>query len=320
LTCVGARFRGPVNFGSLRCEGPGWFNYAWFENKETVDFTFTYFGGSLSLETVNFAGPVDMYMAHISRGLILRNAEFQQGLTLYAATTERLVLGEPGNEFSFSFDGRLDLREFTFRMISGSKQQAERFVRAQDPTTFSMFPYIQLEQHYRNIGDGAEARSIYYCARNDRRRFAKEANDSTNWTLGRRWSDSAYKWFVGYGVKPARLLSLIFIFTLLGMIVYWPDYALVPVESTVPSGGEAPPGGEFGTSFTEKVTSRLAYSVDLLVPSANVYGITFGELGISEGLSPNGRLPQLYAGLHQTIGYLLIGLFIAIYTGVLRRF
>jgi hypothetical protein len=227
---------------------------------------------------------------------------------------------QPGNEFSFSFDGRLDLREFTFRMISGSKQQAERFVRAQDPTTFSLFPYIQLEQHYRNIGDGAEARSIYYCARNDRRRFAKEANDSTNWTLGRRWSDSAYKWFVGYGVKPARLLSLIFIFTLLGMIVYWPDYALVPVESTVPSGGEAPPGGEFGTSFTEKVTSRLAYSVDLLVPSANVYGITFGELGISEGLSPNGRLPQLYAGLHQTIGYLLIGLFIAIYTGVLRRF
>ena len=267
--------------------------------------------------------PIDFRMVVIGKSLKYDGAVFSGGISLNGATTKRLVVGEfPNDEFSIA-PRKVDLRGFTFEEFIGSKYQAVALLQAQAPETFSASPYIQLEQYYRNIGDEVAARDMYYRARHNLRRNAMAPNGITEWSYSRQMADWCYKWMVGYGVRPWRLFAMFCYFVFVGTVLFWPDHALVEVQATPTEAQSAAPRAYEGSSaYTPeaKLADRLLYSLDLLVPTANVLGFDVGDFGVSGRWAPNGSTYETYALFHATAGYVLIALFILMYTGALRRF
>ncbi len=303
LICDETVFGEAGSFNGAQVEGSAHFSKASFQNeKHCIDFRNVIVGKDLKFDGATFSG----------------------GVSLNGATTKQFVIGEsPNDHFPFRV-GRVDIRSFTFEKFVGSKHQAVTLLKAQAPEAFSAFPYVQLEQYYRDLGDEDEARQMYYRARVDLRRNAKAPSGVTEWPYSRRMADWCLRWFIGYGVRPSRLLALFFAFIIMGTLVFWPDKSLVLVHETSAEAQSTGPDvyrEPLSYPFGAKLTDRLLYSLDLFVPTANVLGLTVGDFGVSSvRAAPNGSLYQTYAICHQTAGYVFIALFLLIYTGALRRF
>jgi hypothetical protein len=323
LYCDGAQFQGAVTFNSLQCGGVASFPKADFRSDETTNFSYASFGNHLLFQNADFAGSVRLDAAHVSQALVLTGARFQQSVSLNSARAAILVLED---EFPFELQVALDLRGFTFEKYIGVREGARRFVQAQDPTAFSMDPYLQLEQYYRSSGDDVEANRTYYAGRHAFRENAKMVYGSTRWSKDRMLRDWVLKWFTGYGVKPFRVFLPLFALLWIGVLVFWPDDALKINNAPTPTGsGELStiatlPSEEQSLSvFMQKLGTRLAFSGDLLMPTISFQGVSLFEVEASEKPEPQGALPEAYAPAHQLAGQLLILLFVATLLGYTRR-
>lgn len=302
LEYTDALFKAGACFNRVECKGFGRFDRTRFESEDQVDFGFTHFRYGLDFKDAYFAGPVALTFARISQALNLSAARFQQELTLYGTTTGLLMLGET-HPFEIERRG-LDLRGCTFERFHGSKEVGERFAQAQDPTKFSRDPYLQLEKYYSSIGDEAEAKNTHYRGRSVLRQNAKDENGSTEWTLGKNVSDLFLKVFTGYGVKTNRVIIAIFAVLVIGGMVFSLDEIF-----SLPTALVARPSAT-STASTPTVVDRLAYSVDQFIPVVSMQ--------IKQKWEPGNQWYQAYAVVHAIAGWLLIPLFLASWSGLVR--
>jgi uncharacterized protein YjbI with pentapeptide repeats len=340
LYCRNASFEGEANFNLLKCGGDGGFDDAYFG--EAVSFTYASLGDHLLFQNARFGGAVDLAAAQISQDLVFTGSRFEGKVSFSGATARRLVLDssvpDPSvteQPFPFS-ENSLNLRGFTFKDYAGTKAQATRLANTQDRATFSMDPYLQLEELYRSSGDEVDARKIYYAGRCAFRKNAKDEHGSTKWPKPRKWRDWWLKWLTGYGVKAWRAILPMVALVIFGMFVFLPNDALEVEGSSTPGrlkienpstptpGGEtfivsALPNKQNQETAVSHLWERFAYSADLALPTISLQGVSLLELNAARGLVPHGLVPEVYAVFHQIAGQLLILLFIATLLGYTRR-
>jgi hypothetical protein len=296
LYCHEANFKGSINFDRLRCEGNAKFADARF-GTGGVNFRSTYFGNQLNLERAQVEGPVDLSASRILQNLVLTGAQFQQKVTLYDASIGVLMLDS--EVFPFR-QGTLDLRECTFSRFWGPEgkleERAMEFSNAQDPTTFTRDPYLQLEKYYESVNKDSLVRRIYYQGRLALRENAKKQNGSAKWSLSNNFTDWLLKWLTGYGVRTWRLLVPIFFFIVLGMVVFWPHGALRP---------------EASNGLMQHLFDRFAFSTARFLPVVNLYA--------ADKWQPNSLWRQVYVFFHSLFGWILVPLLIASFAGIVRR-
>jgi hypothetical protein len=309
LECQEAVFHGGATFHALRCEGNGFFRQAQFGRVEagtnpTNDCRYAFFGKTLDYNGAQVYGPLALDATHIGDTLFLRDATFHTIVSLNGVTMKGLMVGNV-NPFA---SGTVDLHECSFDSFRGTKAQWKALVAAQAPDTFSRDPYLQLERYYQKIGDDQEARAIYYAGRCAQRAAAKRANTNVQWSWPKRMNEGLLQWLTGYGVKTWRLMIWIALVIAVGVGVFWSDQALARKPLATAPAAQAdltPPHGP------QKLLQRFQYSLELFIPVI--------KLGVAERWQPTPLWRDIYAFVHQLLGWLLVPLFVASISGIVRK-
>jgi uncharacterized protein YjbI with pentapeptide repeats len=244
----------------------------------------------------------------------------------------------------------LTLGGTTFTRFHGSPypqlrdQLALRLAGGQNVAEFSRDPYLQLETYYRKEGNEAEARDIYREGRNAYRRNARDKDGNIQWNTLKDKTDLLWKLSTGYGVVIWRLLTISFLFLLLGTLIFYlpdntdlPDHVDVSLADFPTVFATLPPQTVFGASvadtsfqitlpdhaleraskstdskpWQDELLYRAGYSVDLFLPLVNMH--------IDEKWEPNGSILQLYASIHAIVGWLVVPLLVAALAGIMKR-
>jgi hypothetical protein len=206
----------------------------------------------------------------------------------------------------------LNLTGTTFERFHGGPSEqlalrlALKLANEQDPTKFSLDPYLELRDHYLKIGNEARARDMRVRGYQALRENARKPDGRTRWTLRRRTAEQLLYRPTNYGYRiwPV-LLGLMFLFFVAGTGAFWPEDTLERVPGTkYDKPHEAP--------FAQKVFERFVYSVDLFIPALN---LRYEAMWV-----PQARwLPGwIYATAHSIVGWILIALFISWLTGVIK--
>lgn len=318
LECTGVHtaFQKHANFNRIKCEGSGRFDEAsFFCVDRATNFVLAHFGINLSFKGTRFARPVDFWLAHVERALILTAANFQQKVVLSGATVGQLEIRGDTSPFT---EDQLILRGYSFRSFVGEVSIAEKFVEAQDPAMFSKDPYTNLEKYYKDIGDDVQATRMYRKGRLDHRTNAIAAIGNTEWSKGEKLKDWFFKISTCYGVQTWRLLLPLILVFVLGTVLFWSDDALKPRTSISPVVLDGPvaqplPDNKNNTIdvLRPKIIYRPGYSLDLLLPVVN--------LRFEDQVEPGGPLLKAYASLQIIIGWILIPLLLASLAGIVGR-
>jgi uncharacterized protein YjbI with pentapeptide repeats len=337
-----AVFKDAVSLYGVRCAGDGRFDEARFEGTQEVDFGFSKFGGSASFWSSSFSGPLKLEAVEVTRELDLTAQQFRD-VSLYNAATEILALTYEGvgirytfprkqatldlrrftfrrllkrlrreqEEAALQFDAELDLRGFTFQRVRGSKEDALQFAKAQQHTVFSLDPYVQLEEYYEKVGKDAEARDVHYEGRHAMRRNAATSSEVT-WTFGRKVSDSFLRTLTGYGVRTGRVAWTIVVLLVVGAIVFsLGDFTPLGETLAVKSSATSASSGAAQNLSDSKPTvmDQISYSVDRFVPL---------NIGVEDSFEPRQLWSAGYSLIHAVAGWLLIPLFLASWSGLVR--
>jgi hypothetical protein len=212
----------------------------------------------------------------------LRDKQYSAGLNMTGTTFERFH-GGPNDRLT--------------------QKLALRLADMQDPTKFSIDPYLQLRNHYLKIGDEARAKEMRLWGFEALRENAWAPKGRTNWTL-RRWlgeyllyRPTSYGYRVWHVLLPALLL-----FFVVGTISFWPADALTPTSPEIRDPRESP--------FLNKALERSIFSLDLLIPAL--------DLRYEAMWMPKQLYGLAYAVIHSILGWVLIALLLAWLTGVIK--
>jgi hypothetical protein len=336
LRCDNATFAGKVNARGLKCNVVGCFNGATFECNE-VDFRSTHFGGDLDLRNATFFGRVRLGQSHLMQKLRLRGACFKGRVELYNATIRiieilddrewRSILAElKGRDnyevhkpalqddslelaekviFPFKEAKSLDLSDISFERFHGgpdkelARNLALRFVEEQDPMRFSRDPYLQCESYYKHIGDEVEAKKMHYKGHCAFRDSATNRESPAGWTGKQSAWDLFLSVSTGYGLQAWRLLVPLALILMVGTFVF-------------ASGGTLLEKSDLTTVVSPNFSlwHGFAYSFDLVIPV-----LTFPP---ADQWAPNGLWREIFAVFLVIVGWLLVPLMIAAWSGIVR--
>jgi hypothetical protein len=207
----------------------------------------------------------------------------------------------------------LNLTGTTFARFHGgpndrlAQKLALKLANKQDPTKFSMDPYLQLRDHYLKIGDEARAREMRVQGYHGLRENAWQKEGRTSWTSKRWLAEYLLYRPTSYGYRVWHLLlpSLLLLF-IAGTIMFWPTEALSPTSPETKGPAEIPPN----SNFAAKVFERSVYSLDLLIPAL--------DLRYEAMWMPSQLHSLAYAIVHSILGWVLIALLLAWLTGVIK--
>jgi hypothetical protein len=207
----------------------------------------------------------------------------------------------------------LNLTGTTFERFHGgpterlARRLALKLANKQDPTKFSMDPYLQLRNHYRKIGDEARAREMRVQGYNGLRKNARQQKGRTSWTPKRWLAEYLLYRPTSYGYRVWHLLlPTLFLLFIAGTILFWPTEALSPTSPETKGPAEIPPN----SNFAAKAFERSVYSLDLLIPAL--------DLRYEAMWMPNQLHSLAYAIIHSILGWVLIALLLAWLTGVIK--
>jgi|SRR5829696_789905 len=304
-------FKNQASLYALRSKGEVNFFATQFQGTREAILSFSEFGSLIFADT-SISCPIRMDAVEVSRELDLTASEFREVL-LFNATTALLTLAYEQDDTTYTFPregASFDLRGFTFNRCNGEKE-ALRFAGAQKPSVFSVDPYVQLENYYERVGKDSEARDVHYQGRRAVRRNADKSSDVT-WTLGRKASDSFLRILTGYGVRTGRVAWAIIFFLVLGTIMFslgdftrWGEALyIVPSEPSVASGA-----AQNSSASKPTMVDQFSYSVDRFIPI---------NMGVEDRLEPRQPWSRVYSLIHVLAGWLLIPLFLASWSGLVR--
>jgi hypothetical protein len=211
----------------------------------------------------------------------------------------------------------LNLTSTTFERFHGgpsdklAKRLGLKLADKQDPTKFSIDPYLQLRNHYLKIGDENTAGAIRtsgYCAlrMNAWSHWCKQGG-RTAWSWKRWLAEVVLYWPTTYGHRVWHLILLtIGALLISGTLMFWSHGALSPASPEVDRPLEVPPD----RNYVEKLFQRSIYSLDLLIPALN---LRYEAMWIPDRLYALG-----YATIHSILGWILAALLIAWLSGVIK--
>ncbi len=314
-----ASFKRSADFEQLELAGVLQAGGAAFEDEQgTVTFNNLKAGGAVCFTNAVFAGAVDFKFSRIAGDLRFDGARFTHATTL--ASLEELKV-----EGSTSFgkakfagyaslkDGRfnaLDLAEVSwpereygawlwlngmgYQRISAGEDRSSwsnllaLVDRAAHRTAYSSDIYSSLAEFYHHEGYPREANQFLIA---QKRREREEALHGMAW-----WWSLFLDWFVGYGRSPQRALVWSASIVLAGMLVFRP-HRMEPRTTNLKTDHYSP----------------LWYSVDLFLPLI--------KLQDAELWKPrdNFRFARFWSRLHTMLGWALIPIAVAAWTGMLGK-
>ena len=211
--------------------------------------------------------------------------------------------------FSFKEGHGLNLTSINFERFHGgpheklAKRLALKFADDQDPTKFSIDPYLQLRNHYLKIGDETTATAVRIKGYHALCKNAFRRDGRTQWSSKRWITELLLYWPTSYGQRVWHLLlpsiALLFI---VGTLMFWQNGSLDSASPEIDKPVIAP--------LAEKASQRSIYSLDLLIPALDLR---------YEAMWVPARLPSLiYATVHSILGWILIALLLAWLTGIIK--
>ena len=211
----------------------------------------------------------------------------------------------------------LNLTGTTFDRFHGgpsdklARRLALKLANKQDPTKFSIDPYLQLRKHYLKIGDentaGVMRTSGYRALRKNAWRHWRNRGGRTAWSWKRWLAEIVIYWPTSYGHRIWHLLLLaIGSLFIVGTLIFWSHGALIAASPDTKGPLEVPPN----ENYVGKLFERSIYSLDLLIPALD---LRYEAMWI-----PSHWLAIAYATIHSIFGWVLAALLIAWLTGVIK--
>jgi hypothetical protein len=175
---------------------------------------------------------------------------------------------------------------------------------------FATQPYEQLESVYQRTGQDAEARKVALDRRRDVRRYG-------NLTGYRKASNLLLDKAIQYGYQTWRAILALAAVYIVAVVVFWAaahyGNLIVPLAET--SAGKAAPAATQCTP-TYPCFYPAGYAIDTVIPIINVHQATYWG---PNGHSPWGHVLTVFTWLCTCLGWALVTLTAAGYTGLVRN-
>lgn len=342
LSLAGSAFQGPVNFSAMKIGRAATFDQASFgaevnaaqmeidgvlnareshfnSRTGTVDFTSLKVAGDAFFTRATFAGPVTFQYAHLAENWRCEGTVFSNATAL--ANFEGMQVGATTSFAEGSFAGYVSFKDarlgalgftkvkwpvthldhpwlwlngMTYQRISaGSEKDSWNNLYNLVQSTarqsaYSADIYASLEDYYRRLGYPSQA-NLFFRAQKQRER--EEVLTGFAWA----WS-YFLDWFVGYGRSPQRAIFWSVAIVGIGCLVFRPE-RMEPQKS------------EYGA----RKYSAFWYSMDVYLPVIKLHD--------AEIWKPKEEcvLAHVWRRIHTALGWALIPIAIAAWTGMLSR-
>ena len=273
------------------------------KNENDIDLSFCFFGkniefrrfGILTISSHDNGYSIvhlSIESTKIGNSLILSEIKNEKKIlyiNVQNASTNELGIGKLNNSlFNFS---RFEFNSFSNEQSNGDEHEKESwkvFVKRQ--LIFSEDIYIQFEKYFRKKGEIKEANDIYYKGRCANRKALKNT-----WGFSYKIYDLILKYMIGYGVKNIRLFMLILIFLITGAAV---QYSYLQVGKIVD---------------IQVITKCFLYSMIKAFPFSGFKDFEFNYCNKPDFYY------NLYFIIHRIFGIIFIPLWIAGFTGILKK-
>lgn len=283
-----------ASFNNLKVGGTAWFTNAWFAG--TVDFRYSRFAGDLRLDGARFthatafAGFEGM---KVEGGTSFLRAQFAGYASLKDSRFNTLDLTSvrwPERDYG----EWLWLNGAAYQRISAGEERSSwsnllaLVNRAAHRSAYSTDIYASLAEFYQREGYPNEANQILIA---QKRREREEVLHGLAW-----WWSLFLDGFVGYGRSPGRALFWSICIVLVGMLVFRP-HRMEPRT----------------TNLKADVYSPFWYSVDLFLPLIKLQDADMWKP------KDHGTFVRFWSRLHTMLGWALIPIALAAWTGMLGK-
>jgi hypothetical protein len=206
-------------------------------------------------------------------------------------------------------ESSLTLIDTTFERFHGgpngelARRLALKFVEEQVPRRFSRDPYLQLERYYSGIGEEDDAVRMHRRGHSALRDNAKDYRNPgkegrVKWSWYKIWvTDFGLKYVTSYGTRAWLAVMYLIPLLLFGTLLFCGEETLL-AKSEI--------------SYVKDVSlgHSFAYTLDLLIPV-----LTFP---LTDTWVPSHKLGKIFSVIAVLAGWLLVPLFIAAWTGIIR--
>ena len=229
------------------------------------------------------------------------------------------------SEESWPQSGSLKLNGFNYKKISSNSpitsDQRLKWLRLQNQETFFPQPYEQLAQVLQTSGHEQAATEVLIGKQEDRRHYGNLNCISWwwNWFLG---------FFIDHGYHPYKALLFALVFVTLGTRLFSWGYSQNLISPSHIETFESPP-----TSASRQVAedypkfNPLIYSLDVFIPIMDLHQQNYWLPNANRGTEvplllfrcTTGSLLRWYFWIHIVWGWILTSLWVAGFTGLVRR-
>ena len=342
LSLAGSTFQGPVNFSAMKIGRAVTFDQANFSGevnaslmdvagvftaREThfnshtgaVNFASLKVNGDAFFTRATFAGPVTFQYAHFAENWRCEGSEFTNAAAL--ANFEAVQVGATTSFADASFAGYVSFKDarlgtlsfskikwptthldhpwlwlngMTYQRISAGTEKDswnnlyDLVQRTARHSAYSADIYTSLDDYYRRLGYPRQANMFFR---------AQKQREREEVLTGFAWAWSFFlDWFVGYGRSPQRAIFWSVAIVGIGCLVFRPE-RMEPQKS----------------EYSARKYSAFWYSVDVYLPVIKLHD--------AEIWKPKEEyvLAHVWRRIHTVLGWALIPIAIAAWTGMLSR-
>lgn len=279
-----------------------------FQTDGVLDFFGTRIASSVSFSGAEFQGNeengVNLQNANIGGTLQWRNVVVSPGTKLNLSQLKIGLLED--DDQSWPANGNLVLDGFSYDAIANVPLSTKRravwlkshleYLKRQAPDDFTLQPHRQLADILRKSGYEDNARDVLI----DMHKARREQGGFNKFGWVASW---ILQGAIGFGYRSHRTLLWALGFVILGAVLFNAAYRAGVLVSPKP---DAQPVTQF---------SAIGYSIDSFLPIINLHQ---EELWVPSGFGA-GRWIQYYYWIHICLGWALITLGVAGFTGLIRK-
>ena len=283
--------------------------------------------GSVSLgKGFQAEGKVSLFNAKINDALSIADEIKTEKMFIDLQFAKVRILNDA--EDNWPHKGRINLNNFVYETISHDSplddKKRLKWLRLQHlETNFSPQPYEQLAKVLRALGHEEAAINVLIAKQEDRRRYGNLS------IMGKIWN-RCLSFTIAHGYRPHQALALVFVFVLLGTFLFDRGYSQglispsrfdTKISTSTSNSIKIPQGYPKFNSFI--------YSLDLFLPIVDLRQKNYWQPNAKPGNQISRLMPlfkinwgsvvQYYFWLHILLGWTLTTLWVAGFTGLVRR-
>jgi hypothetical protein len=243
---------------------------------------------SMTVEDTIFQGTANFWAVTIKRDLNIRGAKFlnPEKMADFSGSNighDLLIKGSIWPASSSS----LMINDLSYQNIVPDDESSLDFIRR---SIYNEEAYEHLEDYYRRLGRGAEADSVYI-------EYRWKQTEKSPWY--ERIGSYLLKVLVGYGRRPWRTLLLSLIFIAVGTIIFWRERDMETQRTEE-------------QNRYQKHYSPFWYSLATFLPFVQLEDAQIWRPSVTT------RFARTYLRIHVILGYLLVPIGLAAWTGIIK--